>query len=248
MFGRFGGGLGLGARPFAGEVAPEADPHWASVALLLGYDLVGGGITTDESSFAHAVGMTSDIEAWVDPKKFGEASGRFGQVSAYITFNDAPEFELASNPFTFETWFRTFELNGTIYNVVNKYQSFTGRRSFRFQVDGTNGSLRFESSITGAAFDQIVASGPLGLAIDTWYHIAVDGDASTIRLYLNGNMVASGARTAIRDSVAPLRIGAGDNSSNGLKAFLDETRLTVGVARYASDNGFAVPSRAYPRA
>lgn len=45
--------------------------------------------------------------------------------------------------------------------------------------------------------------------------------------------------------------GAGDaqNAAGGvdMNGWLDEVRITKGVARYSLDSGFAVPTAAYPR-
>jgi hypothetical protein len=47
------------------------------------------------------------------------------------------------------------------------------------------------------------------------------------------------------DQMCIAAIGALGN--NAMDGHLDELRVTKGVARYASDGGFAVPTAAYPR-
>ncbi len=48
------------------------------------------------------------------------------------------------------------------------------------------------------------------------------------------------------NSAGTLNIGM-IGSSFGFDGWIDELRITKGVARYASDSGFAVPTSAYPR-
>jgi hypothetical protein len=46
----------------------------------------------------------------------------------------------------------------------------------------------------------------------------------------------------------PLEIGQQFNqTTTAINAWFDEVRITKGVARYASDGGFTVPSARYPR-
>ena len=42
-------------------------------------------------------------------------------------------------------------------------------------------------------------------------------------------------------------VGSAEGGNYPLNANLDEVRITKGVARYASDSGFSVPSPAFPR-
>jgi Concanavalin A-like lectin/glucanases superfamily len=90
-----------------------------------------------------------------------------------------------------------------------------------------------------------------GMTTGVRYHVAVDKDATgKIRIYVDGVMYGSStpANSAFFSSTAPLTIGA--QSSSGLvdmDGWLDDVRITKGVARYASDGGFTVPTSAFPR-
>jgi hypothetical protein len=82
-----------------------------------------------------------------------------------------------------------------------------------------------------------------------WYFIAIDFDGTKYRAYSNGVMI--GSSTTLRAIFNPgNKLGIGANSTNTgfwLDGWLDELRITKGVARYASDAGFAVPTAAFPR-
>ncbi|QKC83613.1 LamG-like jellyroll fold domain-containing protein [Mesorhizobium sp. NZP2077] len=67
-------------------------------------------------------------------------------------------------------------------------------------------------------------------------------------MYLNGTMVASSTHRTINPSGAVLSIGADGNTSGfNFNGWIDEVRITKGVARYASDSGFTAPTAAFPR-
>jgi hypothetical protein len=68
-------------------------------------------------------------------------------------------------------------------------------------------------------------------------------------MYVNGTTVSTSATTHTIYNPS-LAIGIGANSSGSgsfLAGYIDELRITKGVARYASDSGFAVPTAAFPR-
>jgi hypothetical protein len=101
---------------------------------------------------------------------------------------------------------------------------------------------------TGSAWTTSnTASSP---ALDTWGHIAIDKDATgKCRMYVNGVMLGSvtPADSSMFDSTAALEIGRLFGATANLSGWMDELRITKGVARYASDAGFTVPSAAFPR-
>jgi hypothetical protein len=88
-----------------------------------------------------------------------------------------------------------------------------------------------------------------GFATNTWYAVAVDYDGTKYRLYVDGVMVGSSSTArVIFDTGENLGIGNNSIASGAfLDGYLDETRITKGVARYASDSGYAVQTSAFPR-
>ena len=113
--------------------------------------------------------------------------------------------------------------------------------------------------ITFEAYDALDGSGGYtwmtgtwAISAGTWYHVAVDFDGTKYRLYVDGTMVASTTSTlSIANSPAALSVGYYDNSGSQSwqvqSAYVDEVRVTSGVARYASDSGFTPPTSAFPR-
>ena len=83
------------------------------------------------------------------------------------------------------------------------------------------------------------------------YHLAADKDASgTIRIYVNGVPKSSNtpANSACQSGTFELDLGAlGIFGGNALDGWLDEVRITKGIARYKTDRGFTAPTAAFPR-
>jgi hypothetical protein len=58
---------------------------------------------------------------------------------------------------------------------------------------------------------------------------------------------SSATPRTIFNSNLNLAIGSFFNGVNLMNGFVDELRITKGVARYATDTSFAVPASAFPR-
>jgi hypothetical protein len=124
-------------------------------------------------------------------------------------------------------------------------------RSWQFYAL-VSGQIQFMLSNAGTTQDVSMTTTGTAMITGTWYHIAVDKDGTgKIRLYINGVMRGSQtpANSVTFNSSRSLYIGTaalvtGDHSMDG---WIDELRITKGIARYASDSGFTVPAAAFPR-
>jgi hypothetical protein len=203
---------------------------------------------TDESSSQHGTADIGAADSAIDTAqfKFGSSSFRTAGFFPNVEYGPSADWELSSansDEFTVECWVRLASLPGTFGCIVGK--AFGGLRwDFSILSDG---EFRFRF-VNDAAATVTVTSTGAALATDAWYHLAVDKDASgKIRLYKEG--VMKGSDTPANSTIATdddnLVIGA--FGSNLVDGWLDELRITKGVARYASDSGFTVPSAAFPR-
>jgi hypothetical protein len=239
------------------EIPPDSDPYIEYVVLLLGFEDVDGSTGdpgfTDESPAAHGT-ATPITDAQIDTaqSKFGSASLLIDGADPAIRFGGSLDWCLSSSnsdQFTVECWVRLNALPAGIGVLVAQTLTVT---SWYLGV-ASDGEFRFRSSATGILGDYSasVYSSGAALATNTWYHLAVDKDATgKIRLYKDGVMVGSDtpADSSIYSSVDTLEIGnAGLFGGNAPDGWIDEMRITKGIARYASDGGYVVPTAAFPR-
>ena len=89
-----------------------------------------------------------------------------------------------------------YVFNGTTSSNANRIQ--LGRNA--------NGAIYFYSESTSPT-SYVVQSANNAVALNTWYHIAVVSNSSTIKIYLNGVEVASGSITNTPSSGTSLSIG-----------------------------------------
>lgn len=76
-----------------------------------------------------------------------------------------------------------------------------------------------------------------GLSNSTWYHIAIVSENNSAKLYVNGTLESGPLSQAVTGTPAYLTIGKhdGTNSIADFSGYLDDLRITKGVARYTTN-------------
>jgi len=207
----------------------------------------------DFSPSAHGTatsGASSTIET--AQFQFGTSSYRMHtSVGNSLVYNDSPDWTLSSansDQFTVEGWVRYNSL-GTTRSVLSQYTfSGTGNNSWQLWNQSSSTEFDFIFSPDGTATTSISTSGA-SLSTGTWIPWAVDKDSGgKIRIYVNGVMKGSStpANSAFFNSTNGLGILSVAPIGNRLDGWIDELRITKGVARYANDGGYTVTTQAFP--
>jgi hypothetical protein len=240
------------SQPLLWKGGTSGDPHWSNVVLLMGFEGANGSTgapgMTDESPSAHG-NATVVGSSVIDTSqfKFGASSLKLVAASSgNIHFNNSADWNLGSGQFTIEAWVQFNTRTAAIHFIVADYAG-AGSLGWYLGVDAA-GNLSWTVSTTGSnTFNDI--TGTWSPTNGTWYHVAVDYDGAKYRGYINGAMV--GSSTTARTIFNPGNLLAiGSNSINTglwLDGWVDEIRITKGVARYATDTSFSVPTAAFPR-
>lgn len=243
-FGRWGGLAGGGGNP-------NDDPHLGSVVLLLGFEGADGATATSDESPAARGAATFFNQAQLDTaqKKFGSSSLLLDGTDDRITFPDHADWTFGSSTdFTIEAWVRFNNTTG--FQAVCSHWTATGPdQSWVFDKNSSH-ELRFAYSTDGSSTVEV--KGTWGPSTGTWYHVAADKSGGTLRIYADGTMIAKATSVpSFHNSATGLRIGTAGGTAfgevNDFNGWIDELRITRGVARYASDAGYTVPAAAFPR-
>lgn len=224
------------------------DPHISSVKLLMGFEGVDGATaSSDESPAAHG-GASFQGNAQLDTAqfKFGASSLLLDGVNDSINYADSADWDFGSGQFTVEAWVR-FNGVGTDQCVMGQWRASGSLQSWMLYFHGASSVLGFAYSTTGANSTAVQAS--WSPSTGTWYHIAADRDSGgTLRVYAHGTMITSAAaNVTFFNPAITMKIGVRDDDSRDFNGWIDELRITKGVARYASDSGYTVPTAAFPR-
>jgi hypothetical protein len=211
----------------------------------------------DESPSAHGTASASGTSSISTAQfKFGASSFRSSGsgVNNGCGFADSNDWQLAptsSSKYTIEGFFRWNTAPVAVQALVTQWANGHPSNEAWFWVIGaTPSEMRWGTFADGTNLAIDISTSGAGLASGSWYHLAVDFDGTKVRLYVNGVMKGSviPSNAAMFNSTENLTIG--HDGSSAIPAFdgwIDELRITKGIARYASDSGFAVPTAAFPR-
>jgi len=155
--------------------------------------------------------------------KFGETSMFFNGTTDYLSVPTNAFFN-QNVIFTVECWaYKTGAGTGNGYLYAQNTSGF-----LTILFNATNNVLVDKSSVG----IQITSSSTF--ASNAWHHIAMVYDGTNTRLFVNGVLqgTMSGGGSA---SATTLTIGAYLSGSNFFQGYIDELRVTRGVARYTSN-------------
>ena len=177
-----------------------------------------------------------------------------------LTCADNVQFEFGSGDFTMECFARFLATpTGSNHAVLfGKWREGTNARSYRLFLGGpsvNNGHLEFQISTDGTAGTVAsIASSEFTPVRDHWYHIVVQRKSGEVIMFADGvplNAPEADANT-YHDNTSLFTVGAQQNTAatltanTGVNGFLEEVRITKGVARY-NNSGFVAPTAAFGR-
>lgn len=229
----------------------SGDPYWSNVVFLSGFE---GGSVVDESPLAQTVTLTGTTAQSTAVSIFGsKVLARPGGGTGWASVPDNAAFTIGANPFTIEGFFQwtSFGATTNVENTLVQHGDNNGLSplSFRFYMHHQNASsqtLRLSFDGDGTGYDNTTyISSSFALVVDTTYHMAVDYDGGTYRFYLDGACIGTAvASNTLSNATTAMVLGAcvsaGAERSvySKFNGYMDDVRVTVGIARYASDTGF----------
>lgn len=224
------------------------DPHYASVVALLHFDGTNGSATfTDETGKTWTRSGNAAIST--AQQKYGNASGSFDGSGDFITVPNSSDFDFGSGDFTIEAWIYPFtEPAASTYRGIFCKRNASGDNSFTFFLsrDGGTPSVRgmFTAAVGGAQISAESAMPP----INEWSHVAVVRNGNMLQCFTNGvggtaMDVGAGAIRVTTITPAIGRMSLTASIKGDFDGYIDEVRVTKGVARYTSD--FTPPDAAF---
>jgi hypothetical protein len=213
------------------------DPDFADVSLLLHLDGTNGSTTfTDTSSSPKTLTAVGSAQI-----STAEAKAGFGQslllntandYANYLTTPDNVGFQFGTGAFTMEAWIYLISKPKNVAAVIATGTASFGAGSYYFVVDGSN-KLQFG----GNGVSPLVSASTISTG--QWYHVAASRSGTTTRIFIDGTLEDTEASdtTSYNYSTNNLLIGRNgwDSSSNqGFHGYIDEVRITKGVARYTA--------------
>jgi hypothetical protein len=171
-------------------------------------------------------------------KNYGSGSMFFDGTGDWLIIPDSVDLQFGTGDFTVEAWINVTSY-ATARSIIGKGIGSIGW----FLYIATTGKLAF-------VHQALTVNGNNQLDPGQWYHIALVRNGSStgnVRMYINGNLdVSSGtAITTDFNQTNVVYVGADRNATNPYLGYIDELRVTKGVARYTTS--FVPPATAFPK-
>lgn len=214
------------------------DPYFGSVINLLHFDGANGATTTTDVTGKSIVLSNSTIST---------AQFRFGGSSLNVTGGSTSYAQmtteaLGNGSFTIEYWVRF----NALATSPNGSTMFDGRPVTTAGAYPTIYADTADFHFYTGSGDVMAGGTP---AINTWFHVAICRSGSTIRLFIDGVQVASATDTTnylLAGTGIALLGGNTASGAQNMNGYLDDVRITKGVARYTAN--FTPPNLAFANA
>lgn len=219
--------------PMAMEL--ELDPLWQNVVLLLPMDGEQGSTDfVDVSRTPHTITPIGNVQMSTARSKFGGSSAYYGGSGDTLQVTSAGDFN--------------FEGDWTFEAFINSVASSATRVVFSIQGPGYACSMYWYSGNRTALYHTEAGrfiTGSTYLTTNTWHHFAWVKQGDTYRIFLNGELDGQVTQAGLSFADAEIYVGSNGTSSQFWYGYIDEARITDGVARYTAP--FAPPTAPFPR-
>jgi len=211
-----------------GKASSTIDVNVSSLVLALNFNEGAGAIANDSSGLGNKASISG--AAWTPEGAFGGGLV-FNGTSSILTVAASPSLNVAQ--VTIEAWVLPADIKGW-RNVLLKQLSAstsTGLSYALYANSDTDGGAGAYIRPSGMSSDQRANDTVLLIANDvpgqpSWHHLAATYNGSALKLYVDGNLVATTkASTALSAGAFPLFIGGNPLWGEFFKGTIDEVRV-----------------------
>jgi hypothetical protein len=222
------------------------DPNFGSVVALLHCDGADNGTTFTDVA-GHTFTRTGNTVTKTGEKKYGSASVYLDGAGDNLSSATNADWNLGTGDFTVEFWF---------YPQTGGHGS-AWSRLLQIGPNQTNGGLWIVSTASANPmtitvqgvrsqpdyFDIVTAGATI--SNDSWHHLALVKASGVYTLYIDGASYGSSTPSPAYTHVqGALWFGNNNLATESFKGYLDDIRITKGVARYTDT--FTPPTAALP--
>jgi hypothetical protein len=169
--------------------------------------------------------------------KYGSSSMYFDGTGDYLNCGYSPQFDFGTGDFTVECWVYT-----------TSYATAQGLFESRVQADVVEANRLMLSILVTSGYPQlynasndVAVISTIAIPLNTWTHVAFTRNSGTARVFVNGQVGATNVSFTTNFLVNKLIIGAMIQSSGGgvynrnfFNGYIDDYRITKGIARYTT--------------
>ncbi len=217
-----------------------------NTSILLNY--TNAGIT--DATAKNDLETVGNAQISTTQSKFGGSSMYFDGNGDNLSSPTSPNLDMGTGNFTVEAWVyvssRTLNYPLIVGNNNGSYSA--GAIAL---TNSNNDSASYFDKFVLAVYDiatpTLVASSTNSL--NTWYHLAIVRNGTTLTMYRDGVSVASttiSSAAVFNWGKSGLRVGGGnwDAAQSYFNGYIDDLRITKGYARYTAN--FTAPTASFP--
>jgi hypothetical protein len=232
----------MATKPFLSQIAvpvgtTTGDVYYPQTSLLMHFNGTNGSTTmTDSSKNNVSFTVNGNSQISTAQSKFGGASILFDGTGDYLSSPSTSNFAFGTGDFTIECW--AYKNSGTNNGILHLSSTAGGLQA----NSSTNLAIALFSTGTGTFYANNTSYNTSAFTntTNTWNHYAIVRSNGVTKLYFNGNLVTDiGTSGAITDTTnytgTYLAIGGYYSTSYLWNGYIDEFRITNGVARYTSN-------------
>jgi hypothetical protein len=186
------------------------------------------GLETADSRGSKTIQAFGDAKLSTAEKKFGTASLALDGTGDYAFVQSTTDFAYGTDDFTIEMWvYRT--ASGLVQILLDQRTSAATTYAPVVFINASN-QLAYTD---GEGVTKI--TGTTTIPLNGWSHIAVSRSGTSTKLFLNGSQEGS-TYTDTRDYIqTPVRIGSRWNDTGYFQGYIDDLRISKGVAQYTTN-------------
>ena len=171
--------------------------------------------------------------------KYGTGAMKFDGTGDYLVGPDQPWVNFGTSDLTIECWVYFNSVGSTQMFVSSNYNASTGAGGWTFGYRADNTTLIFSVNAN------VQYGKTWSPSINTWYHVAVSRSGTDLRFFVDGTQLSTTSTSSDNISGATtLMVGSNLTTPQYLNGFIDDLRITAGVARYTTT--FDPPIKAFP--
>jgi len=192
----------------------------------------------DSSTNSHTITTNGDATQSSAQSKFSGSSAYFDGTGDYLSVPDSDDWNFGSGDFTIDFWVRFNSLPSNDYAILaTQRQDASNKMILYWDNRDTNlNGMSFHFTNGGVLYGFTEPSLASQYSANTWYHIAIVRNGNNWYIFRNGIQTATASLSqTYPDYSGVVTIGGETNEAKYFNGYLDELRISKGVARWTSN-------------
>jgi hypothetical protein len=230
--------IAKGTAVYTTTFTPPTAPLTAisNTSFLLNFTNAGITDATAKTIFE----TVGDAKISTAQSKFGGSSMYFDGTGDLLLAKNNNNFDFGTGDFTVEFWINA-SASGTYNQVVGTQNSNADNGAWRVGNRFNSANVLYFARGNGSSFDEFTAA--VNVNDGSWHHVAVARASGSVRIFVDGVFANSSTISGTCTSGNDLRIGFNPRDSSYVTGYVDDLRITKGIARYTQN--FALPTTAH---